>query len=315
MDPEILMQVFRGLSATNVTKNVHKEPYPAISPSRPELSQTGKVVLVTGGGTGVGFSIAKAFIRASVDTIIIIGRRADVLEKAASDLKQEARLVRTSSKIITRSVDVVDLVQVDAFWEYLATQGINVDVLVANVGRSSVPKSMTELGATRVWEDFEINVKSPIYFTEKFYNQPGDKKKYLINVSSSVIHMTAYPGVGDRPAYPLTKMAGTMFFQLTAQNVSPEKMQVISFHPGYIYSTGWETVGLKIPRELFDSDDLCGAFAVWTATDEAKFLHGRFVWASWDVEELASGELRKRIDEDPYFLRTSISGLNGTNLA
>jgi hypothetical protein len=62
-------------------------------------------------------------------------------------------------------------------------------------------------------------------------------------------------------------------------------------------------------------DELCGAFAVWAATDEAKFLHGRFAWASWDVEELASGELRKRIDEDPYFLRTSISGLNGTNLA
>jgi NAD(P)-dependent dehydrogenase (short-subunit alcohol dehydrogenase family) len=152
--------------------------------------------------------------------------------------------------------------------------------------------------------------------------------------------MAGYPGVGDRPAYILTKMAGTMFFQLTAQQVPPEKMQVISFHPGSIYSTGWEAVGLKIPRESFDSgeflysvnskakkihdrwymltrsvDDLCGAFAVWAATDAAKFLHGRFAWASWDVEELASGELRKRIDEDPYFLRTAISGLNSTNLA
>lgn len=64
-----------------------------------------------------------------------------------------------------------------------------------------------------------------------------------------------------------------------------------------------------------DLDDLCGAFAVWAATDEAKFLHGRFGWASWDVEELATGGLRKRIDEDPYFLRTAISGLNSTNLA
>lgn len=62
-------------------------------------------------------------------------------------------------------------------------------------------------------------------------------------------------------------------------------------------------------------DDLCGAFAVWAATDEAKFLHGRFAWASWDVEELATGELRKRIDQDPYFLRTAISGLNSTSLA
>lgn len=67
--------------------------------------------------------------------------------------------------------------------------------------------------------------------------------------------MAAYPGVGDRPTYPLTKMAGTFFFQLTAQNVAPEKMQVVSFHPGSIYSPGWESVGLKIPPELFDSGE------------------------------------------------------------
>ena len=58
-------------------------------------------------------------------------------------------------------------------------------------------------------------------------------------------------------------------------------------------------------------DELCGALAVWLATREARFLHGRFIWAAWDVEELSKGEVRKRIDEDPYFLRASIVGLNG----
>jgi hypothetical protein len=56
-------------------------------------------------------------------------------------------------------------------------------------------------------------------------------------------------------------------------------------------------------------DALCGAFAVWAASLEASFLHGRVVWASWDVEELASGNLRKRIEEDSYFLRVSVVGL------
>jgi hypothetical protein len=54
---------------------------------------------------------------------------------------------------------------------------------------------------------------------------------------------------------------------------------------------------------------MAAAFAVWAATKKAAFLHGRFVWASWDVEELASGELRKEIDEDPYFLRSTIAPL------
>ena len=38
-------------------------------------------------------------------------------------------------------------------------------------------------------------------------------------------------------------------------------------------------------------------------------MHGRFVWCSWDVEEMKNGEMRKRIEEDAYYLRASIVGL------
>jgi hypothetical protein len=48
---------------------------------------------------------------------------------------------------------------------------------------------------------------------------------------------------------------------------------------------------------------------VWAASKEAAFLHGRMVWCSWDVEELADGEVRKRIEEDHYYLKASIVGL------
>ena len=29
---------------------------------------------------------------------------------------------------------------------------------------------------------------------------------------------------------------------------------------------------------------------VWTASDEAKFLNGKTVWANWDVDELKAGK-------------------------
>ena len=60
-------------------------------------------------------------------------------------------------------------------------------------------------------------------------------------------------------------------------------------------------------------DTLCGAFGLWTATSQAEFLQGRFVWAMWDVEEMADpqGEFRQRLEQDPYYLRNSIVGLNG----
>jgi hypothetical protein len=54
--------------------------------------------------------------------------------------------------------------------------------------------------------------------------------------------------------------------------------------------------------------DLPGAFAIWAASEEAAFVHNRVVWASWDVEELARGDVRKRIEEDEDYLRIGVHG-------
>jgi hypothetical protein len=53
---------------------------------------------------------------------------------------------------------------------------------------------------------------------------------------------------------------------------------------------------------------LPGAFAVWCASPEALFLHGRFVWAAWDVDEL-KGPIRERLEKDVDFLRIGVHGL------
>jgi hypothetical protein len=60
---------------------------------------------------------------------------------------------------------------------------------------------------------------------------------------------------------------------------------------------------------MFDIAVLAGNFAVWAASPEAKFLHGRFAWAGWDLDELRSGSIRERIDKDPKFLTIGVHGL------
>jgi hypothetical protein len=55
--------------------------------------------------------------------------------------------------------------------------------------------------------------------------------------------------------------------------------------------------------------NLPGAFAVWAASPEAKFLHGRYVYAAWDVEELARPEIMERLEADRDYLQVSVKGL------
>jgi hypothetical protein len=55
--------------------------------------------------------------------------------------------------------------------------------------------------------------------------------------------------------------------------------------------------------------NLPGAFAVWAASKEASFLHGRYVFSSWDVEELAKSEIISRLEADRDYLKMNVKGL------
>lgn len=50
-------------------KTIHNTTYPAISPTRPELSTRGKNALITSGGSGIGAAIAKS-TKGSIDIVV-----------------------------------------------------------------------------------------------------------------------------------------------------------------------------------------------------------------------------------------------------
>lgn len=273
---EELITPFKQLLDTNMTRTVHRDSYPAISTTRPELDQSGRTVLITGGGTGVGLAIARSFVRAHAETVIIIGRRIEVLANASSILEQLADEVGTSTRIITRKCDISKLGEVEAFWNDLRDQSITIDVYVANAAKFNDPVPLFELGVDEVWSELKANLKSPLYFAEKFNAQPCKRQKvshthlssssplytapdssnrlqFILNVTSQAISMLEHPWIPSRPSYVLSKMTSTLIFQVIAQNIPPQEVQIINFHPGAIYNAAWEATGL--PRDVFDNGE------------------------------------------------------------
>ena len=145
--------------SSDFTPTIHRAPYPTISPARPELSQAGKTVLITGGGTGIGKAIARNFALASAATVIIVARQGDRLSDAATELEKNAKDAGSLTEFLTHRCDVTKSAEVTALWTDLAAHGVNVDVLVLNAAKFSNPQPLFELGIEEVWSQFEANVK------------------------------------------------------------------------------------------------------------------------------------------------------------
>lgn len=121
-----------------------------------------RTIVVSGGGTGIGFAIARRFVRAG-DTVLIVGRRAGVLARAAQTLRAEA----SAGRVIDVAADVSHPDEAGQLPRKLAAAGLGqVDVVVNNAG--GVDRTETG-GLDQVaaqWErDFRTNVLSAVLLT------------------------------------------------------------------------------------------------------------------------------------------------------
>lgn len=161
----------------SITEQTHKSSYPAISPSRPALSQAGRTVLITGGSGGIGYGIALAFAAAGADKVIIVGREETKQKEAVSSLAQDAG-PESRTKFEGRAALPNKPESIDSLWDALEAEGVHVDVLVLNaaVTGSATASSMWNVGWEDTWEQFIVHVRSLHHYSERFWKQSSDKR-------------------------------------------------------------------------------------------------------------------------------------------
>lgn len=146
----------------------HYGPYPAIDPSRPELSQLGRAVLVTGSSSGIGFYIARAFAKAKAATVILTGRQEKTLNEAVESLASEY----PETRFVGRVFDVANSQEVERMWNDFDNEGLLINVLVLNAARIQFEKTpLLDRGHVEVVADYTTNVGSSLQFVDRFYRQ------------------------------------------------------------------------------------------------------------------------------------------------
>lgn len=127
----------------------HNDTYAEINPSRPELSQAGKIIVITGAGSGIGREIAHAFTVAGVERSKFTFQAVPVnLSKKLKHLS----LQRPNAKVTVNVADILDAVALEEAAKKIGCW----DVLVANAGYIPKPDLMETSDPDEWWKTFEV---------------------------------------------------------------------------------------------------------------------------------------------------------------
>ncbi|OHE93837.1 hypothetical protein CORC01_10858 [Colletotrichum orchidophilum] len=283
------------------TKTYHTQPYAAISPTRPELSTKGKSAFITGGGAGIGASVAKSLAKSGIASLGLLGRTLKSLEET----KTAIEALHAETKVFLYTADVTNAKETtDAVTSFAGSvNGGKIDILVANAGYMADLKSIPDSDPEDWWRAFEISVRGNFHLLRAF--QPlAAPHAAVIHISTAAIHL---PYMFGYSAYRASKSAATKMFEYF-RDENPGFF-VLQVHPGLIGGTAMsEKFGASVEAFGLTYDDiaLSGDFVVWAVSEEAAFLNGRFIHANWDVEELKA--LREGLEKDQSRFTIGLQG-------
>lgn len=188
--------------------------------------------VVTGGGTGIGQAIAKAFAEHG-DNVVITGRRKDVLEEAAAQLGPNVRTV---------AFDATDPEQVEAALHDLPQV---VDVLVNNAGGNTdfgvaTPADLSSLAES--WRrNLDANILSAVLVTTAVRPRLTAGGT-VISISSIAAHR------GGSGSYGAAKAAIEAWNLTLAQELAGDQITANVIAPGYIEATEFFRGGMSEKR-------------------------------------------------------------------
>jgi uncharacterized protein len=181
-----------------------------------------KVVLVTGGSSGLGRVIAEKFAGAGAK-LAIVGLEAEAVARAAEDMKSAGREALGICADITRQEEVDRL-----FAETLKHFG-QLDVLVNNAGRSMRGKVL-DTTPEQFRELMELNLIALVRCTRAAVPHLLAARGHVVNIGS-LAAKSAARWVG---AYPATKFAVAAYSQQLRLELGPQGLHVLLVCPGPI---------------------------------------------------------------------------------
>ncbi|MEM6641418.1 MAG: SDR family oxidoreductase [Bacteroidota bacterium] len=239
--------------------------------SKNVFSLEGKLALITGGGTGIGFGIAQAFIEAGA-RVVITGRRKGVLQKAVDILGEKAVYLEN---------DVTDKESLPILVAGIENSLGPIDILVNNAGihHKAIAQDTSDADFERV---IQTNLLSVFALTRECAQYMLKRKSGSIIMIGS---MAGLFGIDKVVAYGTSKAALTGLVNSLVTEYSTRNVRVNAIAPGWIESNMFlnainndparkQQITNRIAMDHFGQTEDIGHAAVFLSSEAARYITG-----------------------------------------
>lgn len=243
---------------------------------RDEFSLAGKVVLVTGGGRGLGRTIADACARRGANIAI-----ADIDGDSAD--RASAELAAHGVKTIGLTADVTDRTDATTTIDRTLSSLGRLDILFNNAGIAILAPA-EEIPVDQFRRVYEIDVFGVFNFAQAAFAPMSEQKAGVIINMASVAGITVLTPQ-KHAVYNSAKAAVIMLTRTLAVEWAPHGIRVNAIAPGYMMTppvelirdedpVRWAKMLERVPMgRAGEPHELAGA-AVFLASDAAAYVTG-----------------------------------------
>ena len=231
-----------------------------------------KVVVVSGGNSGIGLETVKGFLREGAK-VVFSGRRQEALNEVSRSLEGDFKAVLADQG---KPEDNQRLIE-----EAVATYG-PIDILFVNAGVAYF------LPADQIDEDhfdsqFNINIKGPAFLVKNAIPHIKDGGAIIFN--SSIVHLKGFEAAA---VYSATKGALRAYSKVLTTELAPRKIRVNVVAPGPIATPIYDKIGMpkeavdemgqgfaaSNPLKRFGNPNEIAEAVLFLASDEASYVNG-----------------------------------------
>ena len=233
-----------------------------------------KTVLVTGGGSGIGFAISKQFLQLGA-TVIISSRKEERLKTAVEKLSE-------FGKVRYAVLDIRETEQIEQLAQNIKTNEGKLDILINNAG-GQFPSAAEDISFKGWNAVINNNLNGTFYVTQtmaKHFFIPS-KAGNILNIIANIYR--GFPGMAHTGAARagVDNLTKTLAIEWSRFNI-----QVNAVAPGIIKSTGLEQYppeflkGIEdiIPAKRLGTIEEVAYLTLFLCSPMAKFITGETVY-------------------------------------